>query len=288
MDQVRGSALQESSDGEDGAQRFAFGENWLRFLELVDDARIDAAVDSMKDYLGVSDLSGKTFLDVGSGSGLFSLAARRLGAKVRSFDFDSESVACTQEMRRRFGSCDESDWLVEQGSILDENYVRSLGEFDVVYSWGVLHHTGAMERAFDLVSTLVRPGGTLYISIYNDQGRRSLLWRAVKRRYTESGRVGRTTLLTLARGYFGWHAVRGRLLSLITRLPASRHKITRGMDKERDLVDWVGGYPFEVASPERVFDFFHHRGFSLERLKTCRGDAGCNEYVFSRPVLHQP
>jgi 2-polyprenyl-6-hydroxyphenyl methylase/3-demethylubiquinone-9 3-methyltransferase len=49
-----------------------------------------------------------------------------------------------------------------------------------------------------------------------------------------------------------------------------------------DLVDWVGGYPFEVAKPEEVFDFYRKRGFELSRLKTSGGGLGCNEFVFIR------
>lgn len=57
-------------------------------------------------------------------------------------------------------------------------------------------------------------------------------------------------------------------------------KKNRGMSVWHDLVDWVGGYPFEVAKPEEIFDFYRTKGFTLVRLKTCGGGLGCNEYVF--------
>src|SRR6185295_10447431 len=93
-------------------------------------------------------LEGRRFLDIGSGSGLFSLAARRLGASVHSFDLDPESVRCALELRRRFCPAD-ADWRIEQASALDRRYLAALGEFDVVYSWGVLHHTGQMRDALE-------------------------------------------------------------------------------------------------------------------------------------------
>ena len=143
--------------------RFEFGKNWLSFVKLVDDARIKAAGDSLITALGVSTLSGYTFLDVGCGSGLFSLAASRLGASVRSFDYDRESVRATNELRRKFAP--ESDWTIEQGSILDQGFTSALGRHDVVYSWGVLHHTGELWTAMEAASRWVAPGGFLYLSI---------------------------------------------------------------------------------------------------------------------------
>src|SRR5205807_740046 len=133
---------------------------------------IAEAESSLKRMLEVESLAGRSFLDIGSGSGLFSLAARRLGARVRSFDYDPQSVACTRELRRRFYP-DDADWQIEEGSVLDEGYVRALGTFDVVYSWGVLHHTGAMWRALAHAALPVAVGGKLFIAIYNDTGTQS-------------------------------------------------------------------------------------------------------------------
>jgi hypothetical protein len=59
-------------------------------------------------------------------------------------------------------------------------------------------------------------------------------------------------------------------------------KNARGMSFWRDLIDWVGGYPFEVATPEQIFDFYRERGFLLTRLHTCGGGLGCNQFVFEK------
>jgi 2-polyprenyl-3-methyl-5-hydroxy-6-metoxy-1,4-benzoquinol methylase len=263
-------------------ERFAFGSNWRDFVELVDERRIKAAVDSLGGPLGTTDLTGRTFLDVGCGSGLFSLAAHRMGARVRSFDYDPESVAATIELRDRFAA--GAAWTVAQGSILDEEGVAGLGRFDVVYSWGVLHHTGDLWRAMDLTARLVAPDGLLFISVYNDQGMESRLWRRVKRRYNRSGAPARRLLVLASAAYLYRRRVPGSVLTML-RGPNStfvRSPRARGMSAKHDLVDWVGGYPFEVAKPEQVFTFLRERGFELRYLKTCAGGIGCNEYVFER------
>ena len=137
--------MSDSRTETSAGQRFAFGANWQSFVKLVDETRIEGARRSLTETLGITDLSGRTFLDVGCGSGLFSLAAYQLGARVRSFDFDPDSVAAAGELRRQHAP--DSDWSIEQGSILDTQYVAGLGRFDVVYSWGVLHHTGNLLAA---------------------------------------------------------------------------------------------------------------------------------------------
>ena len=165
-------------------ERFEFGNNWKKFLDNLTDERIKEAEKSLREWLGIKDLSGKTFLDIGSGSGLFSLAARNLGAEVYSFDYDSESVNCTKFLREKYYKND-TKWTVERGDILSEKYLSKLSKYDVVYSWGVLHHTGHMYQAFANTDKLVKPGGLLYIAIYNDQGRQSRNWRRIKKMYNK-------------------------------------------------------------------------------------------------------
>src|SRR2546421_2020880 len=168
--------------------RFEFGKNWSRFLAELDDRRIARAEESLREMLEITDLRGKNFLDVGSGSGLFSLAARRLGARVHSFDYDPRSVACTRELRSRYFA-DDQEWTIEEGSVLDADYLKSLGSFDVVYSWGVLHHTGEMWRALENAQLPVGAGGKLFIAIYNDTGTQSARWKWIKRKYNELPRL---------------------------------------------------------------------------------------------------
>jgi SAM-dependent methyltransferase len=264
-------------------ERFEFGANWTRFLKLLNEERIARAEKSLSEMLEVSDLQGKTFLDVGSGSGLISLAARRLGAKVHSFDYDPRSVACTRELKQRYFP-EDLQWSIEEGSVLDLGYLSRLGQFDVVYSWGVLHHTGAMWEALGNVAPLVVNGGRLFIAIYNDQGRQSATWKKIKKAYCFSPQPWRALVLLFAFvRLWGPTTVR----DLLTGRPGATWRNygkqgDRGMSPWRDAVDWVGGYPFEVAKPEQIFEFYRDRGFRLDQLKTCAGGLGCNQFVLTR------
>jgi len=258
-------------------ERFQFGENWRRFLANLDDQRIAAAEQSLRGMLEVADLKDRTFLDIGSGSGLFSLAARRLGARVHSFDYDPQSVACTRELRRRYFE-DDPNWRVEEGSALDPAYLTSLGKFDVVYSWGVLHHTGSMWQALENAILPVRDGGLLFIALYNDQGGISRRWTAIKRHYVRH-RILRPPIVAWSFAYlFGGSFLKNLLRGRPFKAFASPG---RGMSVWHDMIDWVGGYPFEVAGPGETFEFFKQRGFTLTRLVTTHS-LGCNEFVFKR------
>jgi 2-polyprenyl-6-hydroxyphenyl methylase/3-demethylubiquinone-9 3-methyltransferase len=278
--QTAGAHAAEVARGE----RFEFGENWRKFLALLDDARISEAEASLKRMLEVEDLRGRSFLDIGSGSGLFSLAARRLGARVHSFDYDPQSFACTRELRQRFFP-EDADWRVEQGSVLDENFVRSLGAFDVVYSWGVLHHTGEMWRALAHAALPVAPGGKLFVAIYNDTGTQARRWRWIKRKYNELPRPLRTPFALAVTAPEEGKAVLRALLKLRPQEYLRRwtgYDRNRGMSYWRDIIDWVGGYPYEFATPEEIFDFYRARGFALTKLRCGGVGLGCNEFVFAK------
>ena len=264
--------------------RFEFGKNWKQFLQLMDDDRLKLAEESLLRLLEADTLENKRFLDIGSGSGLYSLAARRLGAKVHSFDYDPHSVSCTNELKKRFFP-EDNNWIIESGNALDKDYIKSLGEFDIVYSWGVLHHTGDMWSAINNSALCVKNGGKFYLSIYNDQGGKSKRWLTIKKLYNAFPNGLKWIIWMPMLIKLWWRNTLRDLIKegkLFSTWRNYAQVEARGMSAFTDVIDWVGGLPFEVAKPEEIFDFFAQRDFELKKLKTCGGGIGCNEFVFKK------
>jgi len=258
--------------------RFDFGRNWNEFLASCTEENFVEAERSLREALGVDALEARSFLDIGSGSGIHSLAAHRLGAgRIVSFDYDRESVACTAELHRRAGS--PSQWTVCQGSALDPTFLEDLGRFDVVYSWGVLHHTGRMWEAIENAAGRVDVGGRLLIGIYNEKRPLTDVMKVVKRVYSSSGPMVRAML----RGPF-WLATAAvtTLRGGSVREQIAERASIRGMNYWRDLEDWLGGWPYECATPDAVNAYVAKLGFREIRSTRRSSFAAVNEFLYQR------
>lgn len=268
---------QPFKDQVDKGYRFKFGKNWSAFLSTLTEERIEIAKQSLVEMLECNNLTGKTFLDVGCGSGLFSLAAMKLGATTYSFDFDPTSVRCCQFLKAKYFP--QEKWIIQEGSILNKEYINSLGKFDIVYSWGVLHHTGNLLLALENVDLAVKEGGKLLIAIYNDQGKISEYWKKIKRIYNASF-IGRVFIISIHLPVFFLKGLLGDIANL--KNPIKRYKEykrNRGMSIYHDWMDWLGGLPFEVASPEFIFEYYKNKNYSLIKLKSTISSRN-NQFVF--------
>ncbi len=255
---------------------FGFGANWQRFLAKLDESAVEQAVRSFREFTKIESLRGESFLDVGCGSGLSSLVAIRLGAdRVVSVDIDSNSVRCTEELRRRESQAQDR-WTVRTGSALDRDFLESLGRFSYVYSFGVLHHTGQMWNAIEnVVTTNVAPSGKFHIAIYNEH-KTSERWLSIKRwcnRWPHTFRpIFKASYITLLLGK----------MSLTGRSPirfVREYDQHRGMNFFRDVDDWIAGLPYEYCSSEALTNFMAQSDYVLERIRTTNS-CGCNEFLY--------
>jgi 2-polyprenyl-3-methyl-5-hydroxy-6-metoxy-1,4-benzoquinol methylase len=256
-----------------GEVSFSFGKNWQRFVSELHPKAIEAMAGYFDRWLP-EPLRNRTFLDIGSGSGLSSLVAYQHGARVTSFDVDPSSVQATARLRGLAGS--PEDWHVLSGSILDTKFLEPLGVFDVVLSWGVLHHTGDLWQALGNAATRVGPGGLLWIALYR-KGRQSDRSLRLKRRYNRTPDF-------LKPAFRAWYAAPKLAMMAVTRdlSKITRYHEERGMSWWRDLEDWLGGLPYEVASPDEVHDTLRPLGFVLERMQIGEGDGGNDVYLYRR------
>jgi 2-polyprenyl-3-methyl-5-hydroxy-6-metoxy-1,4-benzoquinol methylase len=256
--------------------RFGFGQNWLDYQSSIDQTRILAARTDIEQWLGTTSLDGLRVLDIGSGSGLHSYCMHAMGAReLVSFDYDENSVRATKEFHAKAGA--PSSWSVLHGSVLDGEFLARLGTFDLVYSWGVLHHTGQMWQAIRNASALVRPNGTLFISIYA-KGPEYPDHLALKQRYHHA------SLSAKRRMEFEWIMERYELRARTGQVPSDwwTEGRERGMDSYCDLVDWLGGLPYEVATLRELTTALRELDITTTRSRECPGDGGCHILVGQR------
>jgi 2-polyprenyl-3-methyl-5-hydroxy-6-metoxy-1,4-benzoquinol methylase len=255
---------------------FDFGRNWDDYsLARIDDERLRLAVDSINNLLGCDTIRGLTFLDVGCGSGLFSIAATMCGAaRVIGVDVNQKCVDVSirnwSQLSEKAENVTMPDFKV--GSALDSTFMRDLGVFDVVYAWGSLHHTGDMWSAISNAAGCVkRPGGTLVMAIYNAHWS-CAGWTLIKKVYNLSPRF----IKSLFNLVFGGVIYAAKFL-VTGRNPLQKE---RGMDFWYDVIDWLGGYPYEYASSKEIVERMQHMGFSLRTCVPPSAPTGCNEFVF--------
>lgn len=267
------AAASSKGSSDRSAVTFSFGQNWQRFLGELHPKAIGAMAGYFERWLP-EPIAGRTFLDIGSGSGLSSLIAWQLGARVTSFDVDPRSVAATTKLRDQAGGPEE--WGVLQGSVLDQAFLGGLGTFEVVLSWGVLHHTGSLWQAVRNAADRVAPNGWLWLALYR-KGRRSPASLRLKLRYNRTP----DALKPAFRAVY----VAPKLAHMAIRRDFSkirRYHEERGMSFWRDVEDWLGGLPYEVAAPGEVHDLLLPLGYVLERMQIGEGDGGNDIYLYRK------
>jgi SAM-dependent methyltransferase len=250
---------------------FNFGVNWQRFSENSLDARkFEDAFNSLDKLIGHDKIKGRSFLDIGCGSGIFAIAASLAGAgKVTGIDISEESIAASASNKKRFADQNAIDFFHK--SIFDET-ITQLGKFDVVYSWGVLHHTGNMWKAIETASQLVSPSAMFVIAIYNKHWS-CWGWKQIKRFYNVVPAIIQRLMIWI------FYFIIAVAKMIVTRKNPFK-KQRRGMSFYYDVIDWVGGYPYEYASEAEIIGYVEKRGFKCIKCVKPAVPTGCNEFVF--------
>lgn len=250
---------------------FTFGRNWRRFLKCYTPERQRISQEALLKFLDLPDLKGKTFLDIGSGSGIHSAAAFLAGAKhVHSFDYDADSVMATRMLHEWLGA--PTNWTIEQGSVLDDDYIASLGTFDVVYSWGVLHHTGNQWHAIENAARCMHATSLMFIALYAKEVYYEWeYWERVKRAYNERGAFGKWIMECK---HLWIHVLDESWLKLL-KLPYMiyDYRRSRGMALWSDIRDWLGGWPTEFSSVPEICAFAKEKlGASVTKITLGEGN----------------
>lgn len=253
---------------------FSFGENWKDYVGTIDNDDITSANEDITDWLSENEITDKDIIDIGCGSGIHSYCFYKHGAnKLVSVDADPRSVEATSLLRDRAEQ--PSNWTVSVGSILDDSLLENLGKFDVVYSWGVLHHTGEMWQAIENASTLAKPGGLFWISLYS-KGPGYPKDLAIKQKYNKLSNVGKKIFIARKIVKIMWKRLKKGKNPITW-----NEKVGRGMHKYHDIIDWYGGLPYEVASKDEIESFLDKRNFNLVRAQETK-ERTCSVYLFKK------
>lgn len=249
---------------------FNFGKNWLNYSKTIKDEDLEIMKESLINLIGLENIKDKTFLDIGCGSGLFSIAAKKLRTKkVVGIDILPDSIKSSEENKERFNV---QGIYFKQLSILD-NQVKTLEKFDIVYAWGSLHHTGEIWKAIENTTHCVENNGLLILAIYNKHWT-SPIWKRIKYFYNISPKFIKSIMI------FAFYYIIATAKSLVTRKNPFQKK--RGMNFYYDIIDWLGGYPYEYASKDKMVDFVDKYGFKLIKFNKAGVPTGCNEFVFKK------
>ncbi len=254
--------------------RFEFGRNWANYATRITDVQIAEAITSFQAFSSVQTLQSLSFLDIGCGSGIHSLAAYRLEAsRIVSFDRDALSTQTCHQLKEAHAA-NAQKWSILEGDILDSAFLSHLGTFDYVYAWGVLHHTGHLWTAIRNAAQTVSSKGRLHLALYNRHWT-SPIWKFVKRLYCQSPSPIQEGMLGL---YAAWEQSK-YWIRHGKKWPARMND--RGMFRPNDLRDWLGGYPYDYCSTQDVLDFLVPKGFRCVHL-TPNSGTGCSEFLFER------
>jgi len=265
--------------------RFKFGENWSNYSSSVNLEKIELA---KKDIIRlVGDVSNKSVIDIGCGSGIHTVAFIQLGVKsIVSFDYDLKSVETTKKLVKKF-CYKKSKYKVFQADILNIDSLSGLNKrkFDIVYSWGVLHHTGSMFEAIISTTKFLKDNGILVLGLYV-KTKLCNFWYYEKKIFNKYKFL--QPLIKLPFLFF-------LIIGLSLKKRSSPYKIIHDYKKQRgmsiifDVNDWLGGFPYESIDDNSLLNFLKLKGFKIVRKFNTNSRIGffgaaCGEWVLKKNI----
>ncbi len=258
--------------------QFDFGENWKDFsVKAINSQRIEESLKAFRELIDNKELNNETFLDIGFGQGLGLLNATLLGAKTVGCDINPKCGEVLQYNKNKYPDLADKQIPVVIGSINETKTVNEIkricNQFSIVHSWGVLHHTGSMWKSIDISCNLVKSGGWFILAIYNKHWS-SILWKYIKWFYNVSPKFIKWLMIKI------FYIIIFAAKFLVTfKNPLKKE---RGMNFYYDIIDWLGGYPYEYATHNEIKDYVEKKGFKMIKSKTPEVPTGCNEFIFQR------
>lgn len=268
----------------DNITQFDFGENWAEFSKnALTSEQVEGAKASFRDLIADTgiELNQNSFVDIGFGQGLSLLTATEMGAKTVGCDINPKCGQVLKANQRFFPTVEIESLPLVIGSILKSETVAKLmknrplpsSKYHIVHSWGVLHHTGEMWKAIDHASNLVEDNGFFILAIYNRHWS-SKAWLGIKAFYNAV-----PSFLQKIMNYLFFPIIFLAKFAVTGRNPMKKE---RGMNFFYDIVDWVGGYPYEYASRKEIDDYLKPKGFECVKFIEPSAPTGCNQFVFRK------
>ena len=202
-------------------------------------------------------VKGKKVLDAGSGSGMVSIAFAVMGASVTGVDITSKCIENGRKRAKAFGV--ECRFVQSDLTMLDLHE-----DFDIIYSWGVLHHTADAKASFFRLVEHLRPGGEIIIAVYLRTAFSSF-WNFSRVFYQSSPGFAKTAFRRSASVLLnGYDAVRKALMK-------KERYMLRGTSNEELVNDWFGVPHRTFHTYTEVYEWFREKGLDYRLVNPATG-----------------
>ncbi len=201
-------------------------------------------------FYSPEEVKGKTVLDAGCGTGVFSIIFARNGAaKVTGIDISPGSLGTARGLKEKFGLANAE---FQQQDMLHLSFRDA--SFDIVWAWGTVHHTTDPLGAITELIRVLKPGGSLFLAIYKQT---SVTW---------IHEIIRKTMIRTPRWSWNVLAKAGAfMLTPVVFLFKRRQKSRKGEKLSELILDWYFVPIRHYYTPEEIRVFLERKKFRIEK-----------------------